>query len=123
MSSLVELLGKLDKGCESAADQERLSSQRDLVLWAINQPEDELHEQLADASYRVQRCEGQRTSCLVEMIGNPQERDPTSFCSTQTRLDFLELERQNCLLALQARLFFLEFGQTPEFEGFISVVV
>jgi hypothetical protein len=123
MALLNELLGKLDKGCESAADQERVSFQRDLVLWGINQPESELREQLTNASDRVKRCEERRTSCLVEMIGKPLERDPKSYCSSQGRLEILEREHQNCLLALQARVFFLEFGQTPEFEGFISAVV
>jgi hypothetical protein len=111
MALLVELMRKLDKGYEHE-EQERVSFQRELVLWGINQPESELRDQLADASERVKRCEEQRTSCLVEMIRNPQER-----------VEILKRERQNCLMALQARQFFQEFGQSPEFEEFIFAVV
>jgi hypothetical protein len=122
MALLNELFLKLDQGYEHE-EQERVSFQRDLVLWGINQPESDLRDQLADASGRLQRCEEQRTMTLVEMIGNPQERDPKAYCSSQGRLEILERERQNCLLALQARHFFLECGQTPHFEEFISAVV
>jgi hypothetical protein len=122
MALLNELLRKLDQGYEHD-ESERVSFQRDLVLWGINQPESELREQLADASERVKRCEEQRTSCLVEMIGKPLERDPSPYCTSQGRLEILEREQQNCLMALQARQFFQEFGQTPEFDEFISAVV
>jgi hypothetical protein len=122
MALLDELLCKLDQGYEDD-ESKRVSFQRDLVLWGINQPESELREQLTDASERVKRCEEQRTSCLVEMIGKPLERDPKSYCSSQGRLEILEREQQNCLLALQAREFFLEFRHTPEFDEFISAVV
>jgi hypothetical protein len=121
MALLNELLMKLDRGYE-LEDQQRVSFQRDLVLWGINQPEDELREQLADASDRVQRCEDQRTVSLVDMIGTP-ERDPKLYCGLQGRLEILERERENCLLAIQARQFFLEFGHTVHFDEFMSAVV
>jgi hypothetical protein len=125
MALLNELFMKLDQGYEreDCAVQERVSFQRDLVLWGINQPESELRDQLADASGRLQRCEEQRTLTLVEMIGVQQERDPKAYCGLQSMLESLEREHQNCLLALQARQFFLECGQTPQFEEFISAVV
>jgi hypothetical protein len=97
MALLVELMHKLDQGYEKD-ESKRVSFQRDVVLWAINQPEVELRDQLADASDRLERCSSHQQAVL-------------------------EREQQNCLLALQAREFFLNFGQTLEFDDFIAAVV